>query len=162
MPRIKIHIPDDITLRIREALIESGQHECGGIVMGEHVGHEEFRVSDLTIQRKGGTISRFVRAVASFVSSLAAFFDRTNHRYRQFNYLGEWHSHPLFALQPSNDDFVSMREIVDDPEVGANFVILILVRLNNDQVEGKVWSLLPGGAFNEAEVIRNGAHYERQ
>ncbi len=129
--------------------------------MGEHVAHEEFRVVDLTVQLQVGTISRFVRAVASFVTKLAAFFQRTEYRYKKYNYLGEWHSHPLFELQPSWDDFQTMRDIIDDSEVGANFVVLMLTKLNSGNVELRAWALTPGGALMEADVIPDGASHEQ-
>jgi proteasome lid subunit RPN8/RPN11 len=160
--RAKIRLPAYITEQIREALLKYGSRECGGILMGEHVGHDEFRVVDLTVQSQAGTISRFVRAVASFVTKLAAFFERTEYRYQKYNYLGEWHSHPLFALQPSRDDFLTMRDIIDDSEVGANFVVLMLAKLSNGNVESKAWTLIPGGVLIEADVIPEGATHDRQ
>lgn len=162
MPRTKIRFPYHITEQIREALLKCGARECGGILMGEHVGYEEFRILDLTIQSQAGTMSRFVRAIAGFVAKLAAFFERTGHRYQKYNYLGEWHSHPCFALQPSRDDYVTMRDIVDDPAVGAHFVVLLLVRLNRGKVESKAWTLLPGGALADADVISDGVNNGQQ
>lgn len=120
--------------------------------MGHHVADCEFRVVDLTIQTKGGTVSRFIRAVAGFARKLTEFFNSTDHHYTEYNYLGEWHSHPLFALQPSTDDLQTMRDIVDDPEVGANFVVLMIVKLVNEKVVARAWSLLPDGVFVDAQV----------
>ena len=130
--------------------------------MGEYISDGVFRVVDVTIETESGTISRFVRAVTGVLAKLYAFFERTEHRYQQFNYLGEWHSHPLFALRPSQDDFHAMRDIIDDPEVGANFVILMLVKSNRTTIESRAWSLLPGGSFTEAEITYEGAVHESQ
>ena len=162
MPRIKIRLPGYIIERIREALLKHGNRECGGILMGEHVNHEEFCVVDLTVQPEAGTVSRFVRAVASFVAKLAAFFERTEYCYQKYNYLGEWHSHPLYTLQPSWDDVQTMRDIIDDPEVGANFVVLMLAKLGNGNVEFRAWALAPGGVLIEADVTLDGATHEQR
>ena len=98
--------------------------------MGEHLGPDTFRVRDLTIQRKGGTFAAFVRVVAEMLAPLRAFFDATKHDYTKFNYLGEWHSHHSFALTPSEKDHGTMYDIVMDPQLGARFVVLLLVQLD--------------------------------
>jgi len=98
--------------------------------MGEHVSLDTFRVVDITIQRKGGTFAAFVRVVEAFLAPLRAFFVATKHDYSRFNYLGEWHSHHSFALVPSGPDVEAMREIVENPQVGARFALLLLVRLD--------------------------------
>ena len=67
---------------------------------------------------------------------LAEFFARTGKDYERFNYLGEWHSHPLFSVHPSGPDFATMFEIVEDPEVRAHFAVLLIVRLR------RLWSAL--------------------
>jgi len=153
MARVIIRIPNKIIEQIRPALLRCGNRECGGILMGEHIGQNEFRVANFTVQSNGGTISRFVRTVTGLITKLAEFFEKTEHRYKKYNYLGEWHSHPLFALKPSQEDFQTMRNIIDDPNVGANFVVLILVKINSDRVDWKAWSLLPGGMFETAQII---------
>jgi [CysO sulfur-carrier protein]-S-L-cysteine hydrolase len=97
--------------------------------MGEHVGPDTFRVKELTIQRKGGTFASFVRLVQGVLAPLKAFFHATHHDYIRFNYLGEWHSHHSFDLTPSGTDHNTMFEIIDDPQLGANFVVLLLAKL---------------------------------
>ncbi len=107
--------------------------------MGEHVGPDTFRVKDLTVQRKMGTFAAFIRIVAEILAPLRAFFDRTKHDYKRFNYLGEWHSHHSFALSPSRRDHVTMYGIATDSQFRAHFVVLLLVRLGDDgQLEGSV------------------------
>lgn len=60
-------------------------------------------------------------------AQLAAFFELNGGDYTRFNYLGEWHSHPCSEPLPSMTDIQTMQSIVDDPEVGANFLILFIV-----------------------------------
>jgi hypothetical protein len=127
---MQLLLPPDIASRLVNALALAGQREIGGILMGEHVGTETFRVKDLTIQRKKGTFAAFVRIVAEILAPLRAFFDTTKHDYTRFNYLGEWHSHHSFALEPSGKDHMTMYEMVMDPQLGARFVVLLLVKLD--------------------------------
>jgi hypothetical protein len=117
--------------KIADALEKAGRREVGGILMGEHIGMNEFAVAELTVHKRGALAS-FVRRIEEAVDHLSSFFARTEHDYTRFNYIGEWHSHPLFELEPSVRDDVSMMEIVLDPRVGAKFLVLLLVKLDTD------------------------------
>lgn len=155
---MKLLLPPEHQSRLMDALQNAGVREIGGVLMGEHVGPDTFRVKSLTIQDHGGAFASFVRFLEQIVQPLAAFFKSTNHEYRRFNYLGEWHSHPSFALVPSRTDIASMREIVEDPKVGATFAVLLIVkRTTAGRLEGAL-TVFPAGrnqyigeiAFEEA------------
>lgn len=135
-----------------DVLRQAGSRETGGILMGEHVGEDTFRVAEITVQRQPGTIATFVRALTGVAQALTRFFRRTNYEYTRFNYLGEWHSHPSFALEPSASDCRSMLEIVDDPDVGAHFAVLMIVRFNGDELEGAPFIFRPGGHVTRAAL----------
>ena len=110
------------------ALRKSGRHEVGGIMMGEHAGPNLFVVREMTVHRCGAFAS-FVRRIEDAIGRLRAYFQQTGHDYTRFNYLGEWHSHPSFAPYPSRTDDLSMLQIVQDEAVGANFAVLLIVKL---------------------------------
>jgi hypothetical protein len=118
-----------VTQTIEAALEKAGRHEIGGVLMAEHVAVNEFTVTELTVHKRGAFAS-FVRRIEDALTSLTTFFVRTNHDYRRFNYIGEWHSHPSFELEPSPKDDAAMMEIVLDPKVGAEFAVLLLVKLD--------------------------------
>ena len=137
------------------ALESAGSREVGGILMGEHVSEDTFRIMDLTVQRQTGTLASFVRVVQNIVGPLSRFFRRTSYNYTRFNYLGEWHSHPSFNLGSSNLDRKTMCEIVEDPSVGANFAVLLIVRLyDSNRLEGIAELYLPGHRVFGAELAR--------
>jgi len=119
----------DVNQEIKRALENAGRREIGGVLMGEHVGPGEFTITDLTVHKHGGLAS-FVRRIEDALTSIMSFFERTNHHYTRFNYIGEWHSHPSFELEPSPKDDASMFNIVVDPIVGAKFAVLLLVKLD--------------------------------
>ena len=96
--------------------------------MGEAVVEGTFSVCHMSVQRDGGTPTSFVRNPAHHAEAMQNFFARTNHDYRRFNYLGEWHSHPSFAIRPSGDDIAAMRDLLADRSVGATFACLVIVR----------------------------------
>ena len=125
------------------------------MLMGEHIAEAEFRIVDLTIQEQFGRVAFFIRLVADIVKPLKGFFKRTGYNYRNFNYLGEWHSHPSFPPVPSQKDIQSMQEIVTAPDAGANFVILLIVKLKGVQeIEATVTTFLQDGKFVECQLIK--------
>jgi hypothetical protein len=152
---MQLLLPPDIVSRLVEALTQVGAREIGGVLMGEHVGVDTFRVKELTIQRKGGTFAAFIRIVTEILAPLRAFFNSTKHDYTRFNYLGEWHSHHSFALSPSRRDHATMQDIVTDPQLGAHFVVLLLVKLREGgQIEGSVTVYLPNESPFTGSIIQ--------
>ena len=151
---MKIHLPTDVQKKLIPALERAGNKEIGGVLMGEHIAEAEFRIVDLTIQEQLGSVAFFIRLVTDIVKPLKGFFKRTGYNYRKFNYLGEWHSHPSFSPVPSQKDIQSMQEIILDPDTGANFVILLIVRLKGTQeIEGTVTTFLRDGKFFKCQLI---------
>lgn len=126
---IKLILPPQIRETVKAALQKAGEREVGGVLMAEHIGMNEFEVKELTIHRRG-TFFNFVRRIEEAVTRMLSFFERAKHEYTRFNYIGEWHSHPRFAPVPSEPDDASMMAIVQDPELGANFVVLLIVKLD--------------------------------
>jgi integrative and conjugative element protein (TIGR02256 family) len=102
--------------------------EIGGVLVAEHVSGDVFRIVDFSVQHKGGTVAHFVRDPKHHKVFLANFFARTGQNYQRFNYIGEWHTHPAFQPLPSSTDVSAMFDIVDDPEVGVNSAILVIIR----------------------------------
>src|SRR6267154_511080 len=149
---ITLTLRREVAERMRAALHGAGMREIGGVLMAEHTGPNQFEVLDLTIHG-GGTIAYFFRKVEEAVTRLKSFFLRVNHDYVRFNYLGEWHSHPSFDLEPSEKDARSIREIVEDRDVGANFVVLLIVKLaDNGELLTRAYTYLPNGTKSESTV----------
>lgn len=152
---MQILLPDRITQRLVASLKKVDRREIGGILMGEYVSDAVYRVKDITIQHRGGTFTSFVRAIKKILNPLNRFFHDTEYNFTRFNYLGEWHSHPLSVPEPSSRDCEAMWEIVEDPQVGANFAVLMIVHLDgDDQLEGIATVYLPGQQMFQAKLIR--------
>ena len=151
---VEIILPHDIQERIHGALLGAGRYGVGGILMGKHVGLNRFRIVDISIQKKIGTFANFVRGVSEAILALKRFFKKTRGEYRRFNYLGEWHSHPSFSTKPSVKDLDTMYELVEDSKVGANFAVLLIVRLaENSEIESSASVFWPDGTFEPAKLI---------
>ncbi len=127
---MKILLPSHLAETLRQELTAARRREIGGVLVGEHVRGETFRIADISVQRTGGTQTRFIRDPAHHREFLDQFFERTGRDYRRFNYLGEWHSHPTMRALPSLEDCQTMASIVADADVGANFAVLLIARLH--------------------------------
>lgn len=132
---MKLLLPQPILQRLRLDLKDARHREIGGLLLGEHVEGETFRVVEATVQKSGGSAVHFVRDPAQHQRQLDDFFARTGNDYARFNYMGEWHSHPSFEPLPSREDMATMQSIVEDPNVGVNFLVLVIPRLTR-------WNLL--------------------
>ncbi|MFZ0496124.1 MAG: Mov34/MPN/PAD-1 family protein [Methylocella sp.] len=126
---MKLLLPLPVIKRLNREL-RGRSREIGGVLVGEHIAHETFRIADISFQRKGGTIAHFVRDPEHHRDFLAEFFARTGNDYQRFNYIGEWHSHPAVEALPSGPDFMTMFDLVEDTDVGVNFAVLIIARLH--------------------------------
>src|SRR5215213_1104975 len=151
---MQIQLPPNAVQCLTTALEQADTREIGGILMGEHISENVFRVKDMTIQQHGGSFAAFVRMVQDVLMPLTEFFRATNNNYTRFNYLGEWHSHPSFVPEPSGRDRETMRGIITDPEVGANFVVLMIVKLSQTgEFDGTVTVFHSNGAEYRGELV---------
>lgn len=126
---MKIELPSAVRRRLRGHLRAAGFREIGGVLMGEQLRIDHFRVVDFTVDAITGSRAHFVRSTEQHQIALDDFFARTNSDYRRFNYLGEWHSHPSFPVNPSATDVSSMNDLVNG-ERSIDFAVLLILRLD--------------------------------
>ena len=126
---MQILLPSNLRKSIRQHLVTAGAREIGGILMGEDLGSQCFRVVDYTVDLSRGTESQFSRDAEHHEQELNDFFQKTNRDFRRFNYLGEWHTHPQFSLKPSLQDLQSMMDLVQN-STDVGFAVLLIARLN--------------------------------
>lgn len=146
-------LPLEQAATLRAALSDAKEREIGGILMGEHVGTNEFIVRQLSVHRRG-SFAFFLRRIEDALGQVRAFFKSTGHDYLRYNYLGEWHSHPSFTPFPSATDDASMLGIVQDRSVGANFVVLMITKLGRGQeLVATAHVYLPDGSRAQAKLL---------
>lgn len=149
---LTIALPPEIRQRIVAALAAAREREVGGVLMAEHTGANFFTVREITIHRRGALAS-FVRHLREAIGGIRLFFRTTGYEYTRFNYLGEWHSHPMFSTEPSSTDDASMREIVSDTAVGATFVVLLVLKLDSSmKLTGTAHTYLPDGSKHRSTL----------
>lgn len=125
---ITISLPRNQRAHLGRCLRRAGQREIGGILMGEQLAPDHFRVVEFSVDETSGTAAHFIRSPEHHATALGDFFRKTGADYRRFNYLGEWHSHPSFPVRPSAEDLASMQGLVDG-ERNIDFSALLIVRL---------------------------------
>jgi hypothetical protein len=130
---------------LREALQRAGTKEIGGQIYGEQLAPSDFQATELTFQKRLGTFARFIVDLVQAARDAVRFFQRTQHRYTRYNYIGEWHSHPNFEVKPSGTDIAAMRGLVSDPEFKGRFAALMITRLDGDRLTRGAWLFDPDG-----------------
>ena len=140
------------TARLVAALQTAGTREIGGQLFGEQLAPSDFLVTDIAIQRRMGSVARFFVDLVQAAREAARFFNRTGHRYARYNYIGEWHSHPSFAVTPSGTDISTMRHLVCDPDFKGSFAVLMIVRLAGESLSAAAWVFDPTGGEQDVEL----------
>jgi integrative and conjugative element protein (TIGR02256 family) len=126
---MKIERAPGIEGRFRKALRAAGRREIGGMLMAEQLAPDHFCIVDFSLDAFSGSHTRFRRDPETHQKTLDEFFERTGRNFQRFNYLGEWHSHPSFSVQPSAEDIQSMMDIVEDGNPAITFAMLLILRL---------------------------------
>lgn len=143
---MRLRLPPEQVRSLCEALKNAGNKEIGGQIFGEQLAPSDFRATEFTFQKRPGTFARFIVDIVQAARDAMRFFDRTEHRYTCFNYIGEWHSHPSFAVHPSGTDLSAMRELVVDRDFKGNFAVLVITRLDGDTLACGAWLFDPKGS----------------
>ena len=151
---MKLLLPQPTIGRLFDALRHARSRETGGVLVGEHLHSDTFRLAALSVQPSGGSAHRFEREPKYHEAFLAQFLDQTGHAYTRYNYLGEWHSHPYAPAVPSFKDRSTMQELVDDPKVGVNFAVLLITRLNERRkLQLSAHVFLPGDVTQPVALV---------
>ena len=143
---MRVAIAPDQTRKLRAALGRGGRHEIGGQLFGEQLAPSHFRITEVMLQSRPGTFARFVVDLVDAARNAFGFFEKHGHAYSRFNYIGEWHSHPSFDVAPSSTDRVAMRSLVSDPDFRGSFAVLVIVRLDGDQLASSATLFDPQGS----------------
>jgi [CysO sulfur-carrier protein]-S-L-cysteine hydrolase len=101
--------------------------EAGGVMMGEDLGQNTFRVTDVSLTI--GEPDRYDLDPAEhqpFVEAFRAKFPDD----RRFGMIGSWHSHPSGEPEPSAGDLQTLKDTVTHPSTDLAFKVLLIVCLD--------------------------------
>jgi hypothetical protein len=85
---MQLLLPLSIRRELSLNLVKGGTREIGGVLMGQNVSPNVFRVVEITCQHHGGSFAYFLRSIVDIVMPLKWFFKKTNNQFLKFNYLG--------------------------------------------------------------------------
>lgn len=126
---MRIESTPEIDRRFRVALRKAGRREIGGMLMAEQLAPSHFRIIDFSLDSFSGSHIAFRRDPEVHLQKLSEFFEQTGQDFARYNYLGEWHSHPSFAVLPSGEDMRTMTTIVEDRGADITFAALLILKL---------------------------------
>lgn len=149
---MRLSLPRDQADRLVQSLRRARRKEIGGQLFGELIAPSDFHATEITVQPRHGSFARFIVDIMQAARDAARFYDRTRHEYARFNYIGEWHSHPSFDLRPSATDRATMQTLVADPEFLGKFAVLMIVRLDDQALQGRAWVFDPSGREEDVQL----------
>ncbi|MBY5532852.1 hypothetical protein HFO42_07430 [Rhizobium leguminosarum] len=112
---------------MKTMLVRAADREIGGILMARQIVPGQFEIVDFSVDELTGERAHFVRDHVFHNAFLDAFFESTGYDYENYNYIGEWHSHPRLPILPSLTDLESMEDLVNG-ERQIPFAVLLVVR----------------------------------
>ncbi|MFQ6185817.1 Mov34/MPN/PAD-1 family protein [Sinorhizobium meliloti] len=124
---VELILPRAIVDRMRVGLERAENREIGGILMARQIVPGCFEIIDFSVDELTGERAHFVRDHVFHNAFLDQFFEKTGHDYENYNYIGEWHSHPRLPILPSLTDLESMQDLVNG-ERDIPFAVLLVVR----------------------------------
>ncbi|SMC99743.1 Mov34/MPN/PAD-1 family protein [Primorskyibacter flagellatus] len=159
---MRLRIPNAIVERWASDLKRAGLREIGGVLFGEQIAEGDFRIVEATRQRFwGGTVTTFKRRGGAARKEILRLHERTGGNPERFNYLGEWHSHPMAPTVPSCRDETTMYELLADQAGAVNFLLLVIVRLDEEgQVRVGAQTYLGSGHKLSCGVEIEGADHD--
>src|SRR5205085_975294 len=79
--KMQLLLSAPIVKRLKRELHRAGRREIGGLLMGEHIRDELFRVVEISVQRSGGSHACFIRHPKQHRKQLKKFFAKTGEDY---------------------------------------------------------------------------------
>lgn len=135
---MKIIIPKKITTKIYNQVVKHSPNETKGALFAEKLDNTTFKIDDVYFESKVGNIA-FVELINNnkYKKYQKNYHKQNNYDYTNHNYIGDWHSHPMFELFPSNFD---QQEVIRDLEKSnAKFLIQIIVKVINNKLIGNAF-----------------------
>ena len=75
--RMNLLLPREVRARLKAELRRAGDREIGGLLMAEQLAPGEFRIVDISVDHKAGTVVHFRRRAQRHAEKLHEFFEET-------------------------------------------------------------------------------------
>lgn len=126
---MKVIIPLNTRKTIISALAKAKKREIGGILIGEICDPVTLKLINATTQPTGSPTFFLRNWGSKEKKELNKILKQSGNIYQTINYCGEWHSHPVYPLEPSNQDIQSMWDLCFDIDNAVEFLVLLIVHV---------------------------------
>lgn len=126
-PPVRVILSDRVVAKMRDGIPRAGLLEVGGLMMGENVADNVFRVLDISLTV--GEPGRYYLDPAehqSFVDEFRGEFCDEG----RFRLIGSWHSHPSGDPEPGKRDLQTLRATMAHPSTDLAFKVLLIACLD--------------------------------
>lgn len=149
---MRIIVPKKITNKIFAAVNKAGTKETKGALFAKYVSYNCYEIEDVYISKvKGTNVFSILIVNCSYRKFEKQYFKKYNNDFENHNYIGDWHSHPLFECNPSNYD---VHEAFDELEnSNANFLIQLIVKIENNKLVGNCFLYKHGNIKKKCELL---------
>lgn len=148
---MKIIVPKEIANKIFIAMNKAGIKETKGALFARFISRNCYEIEDVFISKvKGTNVFSNLIVNYSYRKFEKQYFKNHNYDYRNHNYIGDWHSHPLFECNPSNYDVDEAFDELNNSN--ANFLIQLIVKINNHMLVGNCFLYKRGNIKEKCEL----------
>ena len=126
-PSFRVILSEAVAAKIRDGIPRASQIEAGGVMLGEHVGDNTFRVTDVSL--KLGRHRYYYCDPPEHQPFVDEFLARFPDR-KRFGLLGTWHSHPSGIAMPGRGDLRTLKDKMTSPLCDLSFMVMMIACLN--------------------------------
>ena len=149
---MRIIVPKEIANKLFSALKKAEDREIKGACFARFVEDDVYEIEEVYISHKIGS---------NFFSNLVidyrykrfekAYYKKNNYDFEKHNYIGDWHSHPLFDCIPSNYDINELEEELE--KSNANFLVQLIVKISFQKLIGRCFFLSKGSKTQQECIL---------
>jgi len=126
-PSFRVSLSEAVAAKIRDGIPHRSQVEAGGVMLGELVGDDTFRVTDVSLTI--GKRRHYYCDPPEHQPFVDEFFARFPDR-KRFGLIGTWHSHPSGNAMPGRGDLQALKDKMASPLCDLSFMVLLIACLN--------------------------------
>lgn len=148
---MKIILSKKVSEKIIKKLRSAGNRETKGALFARRMDAGNFEIEDVFICKSfGSTVFSNLVINYSYKRFERKYFKRFNYDFENHNYIGDWHSHPLFNCVPSDYDKRELKEEFQNSN--AIFLIQLIVKIVDDKLVGRCYYITNATKISECEI----------
>lgn len=138
--------------QIAEACLKSKEKETGGVLIGSYSADQSYAVISEVYMPTNSKSGRFWfnRGKSGLKKYLKECWNSISRKY----YLGEWHYHPVFEVEPSSQDLEQMKVVSNNSRYACNTPIMLIAgKSSSKNIQLKGWVFPKGKVIEFKELF---------